>query len=356
MRLVMLSALIMALLTAMGAWAASVIRYPEVGPGQPISFPRDHGSHDDFRTEWWYFTGWLETESGQPLGFQVTFFRTRPDIPDDNPSGFAPNQIVFAHAAISDPQTGTLVHDQRLGRAGFGIVDAAAGDADVALLGWTLVRDGKGVFVSEVAAKGFTLDLQMRPTQKVMLNGEAGYSRKGPRPSQASYYYSIPQLAVSGLVMRNGDKQSVTGTAWLDREWSSDVLPENAVGWDWTGLNFDDGSALMAFQVRGRNGEAVYAGGSYRDAAGKQTILAPDAVRFEPRRIWTSPKTGAAYPVEAAFIVTLDGEEKRFVLQPLFDAQELSGSFTPTYWEGAVTTEGGRGYLEMTGYDGDISL
>ncbi|MEM1133655.1 MAG: lipocalin-like domain-containing protein [Pseudomonadota bacterium] len=346
--------LIMAALLAAGAMAA--ISYPEVTPGKGITFPEDHGAHDDFRTEWWYFTGWLETEKGEPLGFQITFFRSRPDIAEDNPSKFAPNQIIFAHAAISDPKTGKLLHDQRIGRAGFDIIGAAKGDASVRLLGWTLERSADDQFSSHIEAGDFTLDLSFQPTQPVMLNGEAGYSRKGRQPSQASYYYSMPQLAVRGAVVRDGQRSTVTGTAWLDREWSSDVLPENAVGWEWTGLNFDDGSALMAFQVRGRDGQPVYAGGTFRSADGTKTVLAPDDVRFSPKRIWTSPETGAAYPVEAEFAITVGGKQKRFVLKPLFDAQELSGPFTPTYWEGAVTTKSGRGYLEMTGYVEDISL
>ena len=355
-RLCFITLLIVALFSA-GAWATiAPVTYPEVTPGRTLAFPKDHGAHDAFRTEWWYFTGWLETQSGEPLGFQITFFRTRPDIESGNPSAFAPNQIIFAHAALSDPGTGKLMHDQRIGRSGFGIISAASSDAHVQLLDWRLDRKQGGSFASHVAGKRFRLDLEMQPTQPPILNGERGYSRKGPRPSQASYYYSVPQLKVSGSVARNGKTSKVTGRAWLDREWSSDVLPENAVGWNWTGLNFDDGSALMAFQVRKADGTAVYAGGTFRSAGGRQTVLAPQDVQFKARRIWISPDTGASYPVEAEFRVRLDGVQKRYVLRPLFDAQELSGPFTPAYWEGAVTTRGGRGYLEMTGYAGDISL
>lgn len=355
-RLVAIAIFLAAVLSA-GAWAYSDRPdYPEVTSGKKIIFPEDHGSHDAFRTEWWYFTGWLETESGDPLGFQITFFRTRPDIETNNPSKFAPNQIIFAHAALSDPKTGKLVHDERIGRVGFDIIEASSGDADVKLLDWQLTRTIEGVFDSKVAGKDFALDLQMKPSQLPMLNGDNGYSRKGPKASQASYYYSVPQLVVSGSVISGGRAMKVTGRAWLDREWSSDVLPENAVGWDWTGLNFDDGSALMAFQVRGADGQAVYAGGSFRDAEGKQTVFSPDDVRFRPRRIWKSPETGAAYPVEAEFLIRVGGQWKRYGLKPMFDAQELTGPFTPTYWEGAVTTSGGRGYLEMTGYAGKIAL
>ncbi|MEL6874395.1 MAG: lipocalin-like domain-containing protein [Pseudomonadota bacterium] len=338
-------------------WALPKVSYPEVKPGTAIAFPRDHGSHDDYRTEWWYFTGWLETEDGEPLGFQMTFFRSRPDIKQGNPSAFSPDQIIFAHAALSDPAKGKLIHDQRIARSGFDIAYTKTGDTDLRLLDWQLQRsaDGNG-FVGKINGEKFSLDLVLTPTQPVMLNGKAGYSQKGPRPSQASYYFSMPQLLVSGFIGKDGKRMKATGQAWLDHEWSSDVLPKNAVGWDWTGLNFDDGSALMVFQVRGRDGDAVYAGGTFRDVDGRQIIFAPHQVRFVPKRRWVSPETGAVYPVEAEFAVQIDDQWRRYPLKPLFDAQELTGPFTPTYWEGAVTTTGGRGYLEMTGYDEDISL
>lgn len=349
--------LLLSIIFSAATWAySSTPTYPEVTSGKKIVFPKDHGAHDAFRTEWWYYTGWLETAEGDPLGFQITFFRTRPEIETGNPSKFAPEQIIFAHAALSDPKTGKIVHDQRIGRAGLNIIEASQEDAEVKLLDWQLTRTAKGVFASKVAGRDFELDLKMEPSQAPMLNGENGYSRKGPKASQASYYYSVPQLKVSGSVVNGGKKLAVTGRAWLDREWSSDVLPENAVGWDWTGINFDDGSALMAFQVRDADGEAVYAGGSFRSADGNKTVLSPDDVQFKPRRIWTSPKTGAKYPVEAEFAVRTNGKLKRYHLKPMFDAQELTGPFTPTYWEGAVSTTGGQGYLEMTGYAVKIAL
>ena len=202
------------------------------------------------------------------------------------------------------------------------------------------------------------LDLTFSPTQSAMLNGEKGYSRKGSRPEQASYYYSMPQLSVAGSVVRNGNRQAMTGRAWLDREWSSSYLPRDAVGWDWIGVNFDDGGALMAFQVRGRDGQALHAGGTLRQADGTQLVLAPEDVRFVPRRHWRSPQTGAVYPVEADFEIRLPAGVRRIRLSPLFDAQELDGRATgmPSYWEGLVATPGGRGYLELTGYAGSLGL
>ena len=338
--------------------AAAPVRFPEVTPGTPIRLPRDHGSHPDHRIEWWYVTGWLRDDAGKPLGFQVTFFRSRPAIATANPSAFTPRQVMFAHAALSDPALAKLQHDQRVARTGFGIAEAGTADTKLSLLDWSMVRRPDGSFRTLIPARGFSLDLTFRPRQPAMANGQNGYSRKGPKAEQASYYYSIPHLRVSGTVLRGGKRVAVTGEAWLDREWSSTLLPKDAVGWDWAGINLDDGGALMAFQVRGGNGQSIYAGGTYRRADGRQTVLAPDQVRFLPRRRWRSPASGAEYPVEADFVVRLPEGERRFPLRPLFDAQELDGRGTgmPTYWEGAVTTPGGRGYLELTGYAGKLSL
>jgi len=332
--------------------------YPRVTPGVEFRFPRDHGAHPAYRTEWWYLTGWLDGPDHRPLGFQITFFRSRPLTDPTNPSAFAPKQIVFAHAALSDPARGKLLHDQRIAREGFGIATADEGDTGLKLLDWRLDRRRDGAFHAMTKARDFALDLTFSPTQPVMLNGKKGYSRKGPLPEQASYYYSIPQLAVTGTVVRGGKPIAVSGRAWLDREWSSSLLPPDAVGWDWTGINFDDGGALMAFQVRGRDGRAVHAGGTLRRPDGSEVVLAPGDVRFVPRRRWRSPQTGTVYPVEADFTIRLPEGARRIRLKPLFDAQELDGRAAgmPVYWEGAVTVPGGRGYLELTGYAGSLRL
>jgi predicted secreted hydrolase len=354
--------LALALLTATAGWAAPAANpqpaYPIVTPGAGIRFPRDHGAHPAYRTEWWYFTGWLDAPDGRPIGFQITFFRSRPSTGSANPSAFAPRQIIFAHAALSDPAKGRLIHDQRVARQGFGIAEAHEEDTRIALLNWRLDRRADGTFHATTRAQEFALDLTFTPTQPAMLNGEAGYSRKGPHPEQASYYYSMPQLAVTGTVVRDGKPETLKGRAWLDREWSSSYLAPNAVGWDWTGINFDDGGALMAFQIRGRDGRAIHAGGTLRRADGTQLVLAPEDVRFVPRRLWHSPQTGAAYPVEAEFEIRLPEGMRHIRLTPLFDAQELDGRAAgmPSYWEGLVSTPGGRGYLELTGYAGRLGL
>jgi predicted secreted hydrolase len=326
--------------------------YAQVLPGKVFSFPADHGAHPDFRTEWWYVTGWLDTGEGKPLGFQVTFFRTRPATDQRNPSAFAARQVLFAHAALSDPGVGRLLHDQRVARTGFGLAEASTADADIVLDDWCFKRESDGRFQTKVGGKDFTLDLSFVPSQPVLLEGENGLSRKGPLAAQASYYYSLPHLTVSGSVTRGGQVVPVKGTAWLDREWSSSYLDPNASGWDWTGLNLDDGGALMAFQMRGADGRAIWAGGTLRDAANSVNVLKPEDVRFDTVRSWRSPRTGTDYPVERRLTIRLPTGERQFPLKPLFDDQELDsrGAGGPVYWEGAVQTQGGRGYLELTGY------
>ena len=342
---------------ALGA-DAQLPSYPEVRPGATLAFPRDHGAHPEFRTEWWYITGLLDTADGKTLGFQVTFFRTRPAIDQRNPSAFAPKQILFAHAALSDASVGHLLHDSRVAREGFGLAQASMSDTDVAIDDWSLKRGGDGNFHTKVGGKDFALDLNFAPTQAVMLQGEEGYSRKGPRPSEASHYYSLPHLNVSGSVVREGKPIAVKGTAWLDREWSSSYLDPNAVGWDWVGLNLDDGAALMAFQIRKADGSALWAGGTYRDKDGPATRFAPEDVRFTTERNWRSPRTETNYPVQRVLTVRLPGGERAFRLTPLFDDQELDSRAAggPVYWEGAVKSDGGRGYLELTGYFRPLKL
>ncbi|PTQ91778.1 putative secreted hydrolase [Paraburkholderia sp. GV068] len=333
---------------------------------RPIVLPMDTGAHADFRTEWWYATGWLNTPDNKPLGFQITFFRSATGHDAADPSTFAPSQLIIAHAALSDPALGHLVHDQRIARQGFGLAYAKPANTDVKLDAWKIVRAADGRYDVAVDAGEFTLHLTLTPTQAPLIQGERGYSRKGPRPEQASYYYSEPQLRVSGSVTRpvtgGGSSQSVTavtGVAWLDHEWSSTLLDANAVGWDWLGANLFDGSALMAFKVRGRDGHAIWAHAAMRDRDGHVTTFAPNEVEFTPRRTWRSPRTDTPYPVA----MTVRTGALTWQLDPLMDDQELDSrqSTGAVYWEGAarVSRDGaelGRAYLELTGYAGALRM
>lgn len=323
--------------------------YDTVTPGKALRFPEDTGAHPGHRIEWWYATGHLESDRG-PLGFQVTFFRVRNPDAEGRASRFAPAQLLFAHAALAEPAHLALRHDQRSARMGFGLAEAATGRTDVVLDDWSM-RFEDGAYRTRIPANGFALDLAMRPTQAPLPQGERGFSRKGPLAIHASYYYSEPHLEVSGEVRIGARAIPVRGTAWLDHEWSSELLATEAAGWDWLGANLDDGSALMAFRIRATDGRTLWAGGSWRPKAGAVQAFTPGQVRFEPRRTWKSPRTGTAYPVEMDVVAA----GRVFRVEPLMDDQELDArSSTGTlYWEGAVRVSGaatGRGYLELTGY------
>jgi predicted secreted hydrolase len=348
----LLVALILCLSTVTHAPAATPA-FTQVVPGKTLKFPRDFGAHPDFRTEWWYATGWLQTPDGKSLGFQVTFFRSATEHDAANQSRFAPKQLIVAHAALSDPAMGKLVHDQKIARAGFGLAQASEVTTDVKLHQWTMRREADGRYQIALPARDFTLSLTLTPTQPVLLQGEQGYSRKGPVAGQASYYYSEPQLKVTGQITRKGKPVTVQGSAWLDHEWSSTLLDPRAVGWDWVGTNLDDGSALMAFRIRTADGQALWQHATLRDANGKLHTVGAEAIRFTPLREWRSPRTGARYPVA----MQIDMGDVRWRLTPLQDDQELDSrqSTGAVYWEGAVTIErngkpAGRGYFEMTGY------
>jgi predicted secreted hydrolase len=338
--------------------AAAGAAYAPVTVGHPLRFPADLGSHPQFRTEWWYVTGWLATAGGESLGFQITFFRTKPDIDADNPSHFAPRQIIVAHCALSDPKHRTLWQDQKIRRAALDLAGAAEGDTQVWIDQWSLKREAQG-YIAKIAAEDFSFDLSLSDTQAVLINGEDGVSRKGPQPQAASYYYSLPHMQVTGTVSRQGHPSRVTGEAWFDHEWSSEYLDAQAAGWDWIGINLQDGGALMAFQIRGLDGKTRWAGGTLRTGTGVSQILKPEDVEFRAGRRWTSPRTGIVYPVQ--WSVRADGKELKLV--PLFDDQENDTRLSTgaIYWEGAVraldeNNEVGRGYLELTGYGERLRL
>jgi len=340
---------------ALGAAVAPAradVAYPDVASGTPLVFPRDEGAHPAFRSEWWYVTGWLRDSRRVDYGFQVTFFRNRPGVVETSASRFAPKQLLFAHAAIADPALRRLRVDQRAAREGFGLAYAGSDKTDVRIDDWSLAQTGER-FAARVAAQGFALDLDLDATQPPFLQGDRGVSRKGPDAVDASFYYSRPQLRVKGTLALDGEARDVGGIAWLDHEWSSRYLPQGGVGWDWTGVNFDDGGALMAFRIRDRAGNALWAGGAFRNASGTTRTLSPSEITFTPLARWRSPRTGIDYPVS----FRVRAGDVVATLEPLFPDQELDARIGvgAVYWEGAVGATiddriPGRGYLELTGY------
>lgn len=337
----------------LSAIADATPQYAKVLRGLALQFPRDHGAHAEFRTEWWYVTGALDLPR-KNVGFQLTFFRVRTGFAEALASPIAASQILFAHAAVTLPGD-KLLHADRAARANLGAGFSTV-DCDVHIGAWQLQRSTSDVFTVKVQDAQFAFDFSLTPTQPKMLQGDAGFSQKGARAEQASYYVTWPQLQVDGSIVLDGKLQRTQGTAWFDHEWSSEVLGTADVGWDWFGINLADGGALMAFRIRNKAGATVFAHATLRDVAGRTQLWSGADVKFAALRKWRSAR-GTEYPVET---------ELRFGphivrTKPVIDDQELSTRRPApvTYWEGLVQVEGtltGRGYLELTGYAGKVVL
>jgi predicted secreted hydrolase len=341
------------------AFAQPAPLVPPVQRGRALAFPRDHGAHLDARTEWWYATGWLGTEAAPTHGFQLTFFRSRTDLAGSDPSRFAPRHLLFAHAALTDLLARRHHHAQRIARwsgdAAARPAFASTRDAAVAIGDWSFAREGDR-WRAQLPAGDFTLELGLARAQPLLLQGDAGFSRKGPGERQASHYYSVPQLATTARITLAGRGLDATGRAWLDHEWSEELLHPDAVGWDWIGMNLFDGSALTAFALRRADGSSLWTGGSWRGGAAGSTARAfgPGELTWTAGRRWRSPATRAEYPMQWR-VHTPAG---RFEVRALLDVQELDarGSSGAVYWEGLAElldergARVGLGYLEMTGY------
>jgi predicted secreted hydrolase len=329
-------------------------------PERSLSFPRDHGAHPDLSTEWWYLTGHASSTGGRAWGFQVTFFRSRVPGTQTMRSAFAAKQLIFAHCAITDVQGKKLHHDQRIARQGFDLAQASELDTDVKLRGWTLQRGASAQYQARIQASDFAIALDCAPTQPLLLQGNQGLSRKGPEAEQASYYYSQPQLAARGRIRLQGASFELQGTAWLDHEWSQELLHPSAVGWDWIGMNLFDGSSVMAFQLRDKEGNAVWDGGVFRTAKGQRFRFLKGEVVFSRQRSWKSPTSQATYPIE--WIVRTPADF--YTVKAVIPNQELDSraSTGAIYWEGLsdlFDSNGnhvGRGYLEMTGYARPLNI
>lgn len=355
----------------LGLLAASALPRSWALPPKALRFPRDFGSHPDMQTEWWYVTGHVRAQ-GRSYGFQLTFFRSRVASTQNLRSAFAARQLLFAHVALSDIGAGRLLHDQRMARAGLGLAEASLEDTDVHIGDWHLRRgaqDGQPAALAShydcaLTAREFALRLRFDTTQPVLLQGTQGLSRKGPEADQASYYYSQPQLSVAGDIMLGGRRLPVeSGRAWLDHECSDALMHSEAQGWDWAGMNLDDGTALTAFQLRRPDGLALWSGGSWRARGGQVQSFAPQQLQFKPLRHWTSPHSKARYAVDWE-LATPQG---RFEIRALADDQELDSraSTGAIYWEGLSelrrlgpdrSERVGLGYLEMTGYANALKL
>lgn len=339
---------------------------------QPLRFPRDQGPHPDYRQEWWYLTGNLDSSDGERFGFELTVFRfaLAPGVPHPAPVGspsgdesspWRTRQIYLGHFAVTDVATHRFRFTTKLTRGALGLAGAQADPFRVWIGNWQIGRSAAAIVADSVwpvqaAENGYALSLTARPLMAPVLNGERGLSRKSGEPGNATYYYSIPRIAVAGTLMRNAQRLQVHGLAWLDREWGSGSLGPQESGWDWFGLQLSDGSALMFYSLRDKDGaQDPFSAGTWVDAAGHSRPLSRDEVRIEVLAHWTD-SGGTRYPSRWQLVLPALGLD--ITVSPVLADQELVTS--PRYWEGAVDVSGvrsgrpigGRGYVELVGYAG----
>jgi predicted secreted hydrolase len=330
-------------------------------PGYKYDFPRDHFSHPEFRTEWWYYTGNLRATDGRRFGFELTFFRhaLEPALPD-SANVWDIRDVWMAHLALSDLDGKRFLNTERLNRSASGL---AGVDANRRLvwngnwnIQWTNATDQHLRAVGDTFAYDFTLHSAKPP----VIHGQNGVSQKSAGAGRASHYISLTRLETKGRLTLDGKQYDVEGLAWMDHEFFSHSMESNMAGWDWFSLQFDDGSELMLYRLRRKDGTIEpLSSGTYIEPSGRTRTLQLSDFSLQPGRRWTSPDTRAEYPVEWAVRVPGLGIDCRVTTR--LDSQELTAksASSPSYWEGAVEISGsrtGRGYLEMTGYNGVLKM
>ncbi len=323
-----------------------------------FTFPADHGAHEGFAVEWWYFTGNLQSADGREFGYQFTLFRSA--IQAERPvlaSAWATNYAWMAHLAVSDISGQRFFADERFSREAIGIAGAQQTPWRIWLDDWQVFSEDADVRTMRVVASNadVALDFNLDSSQTPVLQGDAGLSQKSAGVGNASYYYSLTRMPTVGTLRIGTEIMPITGNSWMDREWSTSALAADQVGWDWFALHFTDGSDMMIYHLRRRDGTSdPYSGGSYRRADGQVLRLQSADITFQPQGSWQSPHTAAQYP--ATWQITVAPLDMQFTVTPALADQELQ--VTVRYWEGAVRVDGrqgaqpltGVGYLEMTGY------
>lgn len=349
---------ILCLLLAASTVAARAFR--QALPGYRFTFPRDHASHPDFKTEWWYYSGHLRTEDGLRFGYQLTFFRVGvdPSLRGDSNSRWAVQNLHLAHFAVSDLQHQRFTYWERRSRGALESAGAATDALKVWNGTWAAERNRSAHHLT-AAAEGNAIDLILTPTKPPAIHGRNGVSQKAEGPGRASHYYSLTRMTTDGTLTHAGKVRRVTGSSWMDHEFGSNQLTSSQVGWDWFALQLETGAELMLYQLRQTDGSADrHSSGSLIHPDGRVEHLPLRAFRLEPQEFWQSPKSGGRYPTRWRIQVP----ERRIDLtvQAAFPDQELDtrGSTQVIYWEGSVRASGiaagrpisGNGYLEMTGY------
>jgi predicted secreted hydrolase len=340
-----------------GGWASE---FRAALPGYRFEFPRDHHNHPEFRTEWWYLTGHLKTPGGERFGYQLTFFRSALKGATGADSS---RQVYFAHLALGELGRGRFRFFERMSRGGLGVAGAATDSLRVWNGNWRLEgRQGPEHLRAE--AEGLSLELALSALKPPVIHGREGVSRKGAGVGHASHYYSLTRLATKGTLKLDGQAFQVDGSSWMDHEFSSDQLGPDQVGWDWFSVQLDDGSDLMLYVMRLKDGSIDPASsGTLIDPSGRATHLRLSEFRVEPLGSWRSPRSGATYP--SGWRLTLPRHGIRLEIMPeLKDQELLTRQSRITYWEGACRVSGrhngrevkGQAFVELTGYAGRLRL
>ena len=332
--------------------------YARVLESRAFQFPEDHAAHDKYRNEWWYFTGNLRDTVGRHFGFELTFFRfAMSPEPVQRRSAWGADQAWMAHLAVTDTDGREFMAAERFSREALGLAGSQAEPFRVWLEDWAASGDGSGIPPLHLNAgtgrAGIELTLNSR--KPVVFHGDNGLDPKGPEPGNASYYYSLTRLEAVGTIRVADEEFDVSGTAWMDREWGTSALSPDLAGWDWFALQLTDNREIMYYRLRTEDGEtSPFSGGSLLQSDGTRIALSPQDVSLTPLEHWTSPTSGARYPI--AWQLNLPGQEMTLQVRPYLEEQELN--LTVRYWEGAVSITGnqretaiiGDGYVELTGY------
>ena len=351
---------ILSLLGPVHADEASKDAWKKVVSPRPFIFPDDHAAHEDYRVEWWYYTGNLQAKDGRRFGFELTFFRAGINRNPKNPSRWTVRNLHIAHFAISDISEGRFHCFERARRAGVGWAGASTKGYHVWNEDWEARLDGEDHLLK--AQQGdCAIELRLSPRKPPVLQGDRGLSQKGPSEGNASYYYSLTRLETSGSLTVDGQTVPVTGLSWMDHEFSSSFLEQGQQGWDWMAIQLDNHQELMIYQIRRNDGTAdVHSSGTMIDEQGRAEPLKGHQFQLIAKDRWRSPASGARYPV--LWTVSLPEKQTLLRVEAAFPEQEMNTLATigTPYWEGSVIVTGtwegkevrGRGYLEMTGYRG----
>jgi predicted secreted hydrolase len=352
---------VLVVLLAGGARAEEAFELPR--PGRIWSFPRDHGAHPDYKTEWWYYVGHLKAASGESFGYQLTFFRVALRKPDPQArSAWSLHTVYFAHLALTDAGRRTFSFREKSGREALGLSGAAAGTLKVWIDDWRAELEGEEF---HLLAKdgGLGLDLALKPLKPPALHGQGGYSRKSAKSDAASYYYSLPRLSTRGTIFVDGRQLPVTGESWMDHEFFTSAMAPGLAGWDWFSLQLEGGWEVMLYLLRHKDGSVDPASsGTLIDPQGRTLHMNLADFTVKPTGAWTSPHTRTKYP--AGWEINIPGSGYRLRLTPTASDQEIRSQAPAkvTYWEGQVKIEGvkngapvkGLGYAELTGYAGGL--